>query len=340
MSEQPPVVALANVTRDGVVESTHYGRIAVCEPDGRLLASAGDPDAVQYWRSSSKPIQALSVVTSGAADSFALTVRELAVCCASHSGSAMHTTTVLGILDKLGLSESDLQCGVHWPGDSEERDRLIREREQPGPRHNNCSGKHAGMLATCLALGADPAHYMDLNHPVQRLVTEHLCLLGGIAEQDIVFGRDGCGLPTAGVPLRSCAQAFANLADPSALPVEVASAVERITAAMAAAPEMVSAPGSFNTELLAAGAGDVVAKGGAEGLFCMGVRSRAVGVAFKTADGSSRAHAPIALELLRRLNVELPDDLVAKFARVPVMNCHQEHVGDIEPVEFELVQMA
>ena len=295
MSEQPPVVALANVTRDGMVESTHYGRIAVCEPDGEI----------KYWRSSSKPIQALSVVTSGGADSFALTVRELAVCCASHSGSAMHTTTVLGILDKLGLSESDLQCGVHWPGDAEERNRLIREDAEPGPRHNNCSGKHAGMLATCLALGADPAHYMDLNHPVQRLVTEHLCLLGGIAEQDLVFGRDGCGLPTAAAPLRSCAQAFANLAEPSVLPPEVTSAVERMTAAMVTAPEMVSSPGSFNSELLAAGAGDLIAKGGAEGLFCMGVRSRAVGVAFKTSDGSSRAHAPIALELLRRLR-ELP----------------------------------
>ena len=113
-----------------------------------------------------------------------------------------------------------------------------------------------------------------------------------------------------------------------------------MTAAMVTAPEMVSSPGSFNSELLAAGAGDLIAKGGAEGLFCMGVRSRAVGVAFKTSDGSSRAHAPIALELLRRLNVELPDDFADRFARVPVTNCHQEHVGDIEPVEFELAQMA
>jgi len=339
MTEQN-VVPLANVTRDGVVESTHYGRIAVCQPDGRLLASAGDPDGVQFWRSSSKPLQALSVVTSGAADEFALTVQELAVCCASHSGSQMHTRTVAGILGKLGLSEADLRCGVHWPGDTEERNRLIRAGEQPGPLHNNCSGKHAGMLATSLALGAHPAHYPEREHPVQRLITEHLCLLGGIAEDEMSFGRDGCGVPTAAAPLRSCARAFAGLADPSGLPTEVAAAAERITAAMAAAPELVSSPGSFNSELLAAGAGDFVAKGGAEGLFCMAVKGRAVGIAFKTSDGSSRAHAPIALELLRRLQVDVPDDLVDKYARVPVTNCHGEHVGEIEPADFELQQMA
>lgn len=340
MGRTPIDVALARVTRDGVIESTHYGRVAVCAPDGRLLASAGDPEGVQFWRSSSKPLQALSVVTSGAADRFALTVRELAVCCASHSGSAMHVATVSGILSKLGLDASALQCGVHWPGDIEERNRLIRAGEEPSPLHNNCSGKHAGMLATCLALGADPSDYLALEHPVQRLIAEHLALLSGVTRDRWRVGRDGCGAPTVAMPLRAQALAFARLAAPAGLPGDMRGAAERITAAMAAAPEMVSAPGAFNTELIRLTGGAVIAKGGAEGLFCMAVPAREIGIAFKVADGSARAHPTVALELLRRVHVELPAELVERFAEPPVTNCHGDMVGRIEPVEFALEMMA
>ena len=338
------VVALARVTRDGVVESTHYGRIAVCAPDGRLLASAGDPDGVQFWRSSSKPLQALSVVTSGAAERFDLTDRELAVCCGSHSGSAAHVETVRGILDRLGLQPSTLQCGAHWPGDVEERDRLIRAGQEPSPLHNNCSGKHAGMLATCLALSADPTCYLALDHPVQRLIAAHLSLLSGVPEARFTVGRDGCGAPTVAMPLRAMARAFAQLVAPKGLPEELREelreATVRITAAMTVAPEMVSAPGAFNTELLGLTAGGVIAKGGAEGLFCMAVRERALGIAFKIADGSGRTHAPVAIELLRRTKARLPDALMERYARLPVTNCHCATVGFIEPMEFALEMMA
>ncbi len=341
MAHEPEgVVALAHVTRDGVVESTHYGRVAVCSPDGRLLASAGDPDGVQFWRSSSKPIQALSVVTSGAADRFGLTEHELAVCCASHSGSAMHVATVRGLLDKLGLDESALQCGTHWPGDTAERDRLIREGREPSPPYNNCSGKHSGMLATCLALGADPATYLEREHPVQCLIATHLSLLSGVPTEQFAVGRDGCGAPTAAMPLVAMARAFARLVAPVGMPGEVREAVARVRAAMAAAPEMVSAPGSFNTELMACTGGGVIAKGGAEGLFCMASRGREVGIAFKVADGSGRAHAPVAMALLCAAKVELPDELVKRFARPEVTNCHGDVVGHVEPADVKLEMMA
>ncbi|MBD3292906.1 MAG: asparaginase, partial [Armatimonadia bacterium] len=177
------VVPLATVSRDDVIESTHYGRVAICQADGRLLASAGNPEGVQFWRSSSKPIQALGVVTSGAADQFEFTQKELSVCCASHSGSAEHVATVRGILEKLGLSESELNCGAHWPGDTEERNRLIREGEEPSQLHNNCSGKHAGMLATARALDAPTEGYLDFEHPVQRMISVNLALLSNVMEE-------------------------------------------------------------------------------------------------------------------------------------------------------------
>ncbi|MGD9497476.1 MAG: asparaginase [Armatimonadota bacterium] len=334
------MATLAHVTRDGVVESTHFGRVAVCAPDGRLLASMGDPQGVQFWRSSCKPIQALSVVTSGAADRFGLSERELAVCCASHSGSAMHLRTVAGLLEKLGLDASALQCGVHWPGDAEERNRLIRAGEQPSPLHNNCSGKHAGMLATCLALGADPALYLNHDHPVQRLIAGHLELLSAVPQDCWRVGRDGCGAPTVAMPLAGMARAFARLVAPGDLPADLRQATARITAAMAAAPELVSAPGSFNTELMRLTGGAVIAKGGAEGLFCMAVREQQIGIAFKVADGSARPDGPVAIELLRRARLELPEELVARFARPEVSNCHGHVVGHIEPAELRLEMMA
>jgi len=185
MAQPSDVVALTHADRDGIVEATHFGAIAVCAADGRLLAHAGNPESVQYWRSASKPIQALSVITSGAADRFGFSQRELAQMCASHSGSAMHTETVLGILGKLGLDESALQCGIHPPGDATERERLASAGEKPGPRHNNCSGKHSGMLATCLALDADPASYLELGHPVQKLIAEQLSLMSGTPVAEI-----------------------------------------------------------------------------------------------------------------------------------------------------------
>lgn len=334
------VVALATVSRDGVTESTHYGRVAICQADGRLLASAGNPEGVQFWRSSSKPIQSLAVVTSGAADRFEFTQKELSVCCASHSGSAQHTTTVAGILDKLGLSESDLNCGTHWPGDTQERNRLIRAGEEPSQLHNNCSGKHAGMLATAVALGAPTEGYLDAEHPVQRIIAVNLSLLANFSEEKFMVGRDGCGAPTVAMPLKAMARAFARLASPDELPDELPGAATRICDAMACEPVMVSARGSFNTELLRLSDGEVVAKGGAEGLFCLGSRSRGIGIAVKCLDGSGRPHPPAVISLMRKAKIDVPDELAERFERVPVTNCHSDTVGYVEAAEIELEQWA
>lgn len=330
------VVALATVGRDGVIESTHFGRVAICQADGRLLAGAGDTEGVQFWRSSSKPIQALSVVTSGAADRFELTQRELSVCCASHSGSAEHIETVRGILAKLDLSESDLNCGAHWPGDIEERNRLIRAGEEPTQLHNNCSGKHAGMLATARALNAPVGGYLDFEHPVQHMIALNLSLLSDVPQEQFAIGRDGCGAPTVAMSLAAMARAFARLASPDDLPDALPGAARRICDAMAAEPVMVSSRGSFNSELLRLGAGEFVAKGGAEGLFCMASRSRGIGIAVKASDGSGRAHPPAIISLMRAAKMDVPEELAERFERVPVTNCHHETVGYVEAAQIDL----
>lgn len=340
MRTQSTDVPLATVSRDGVIESTHYGRAAICASDGRLLASTGDADALQFWRSSSKPLQALSVITSGAAERFALTEKELSVCCASHCGSAEHIETVAGILAKLDLDASALNCGAHWPGDTEERNRLIRAGEEPSPLHNNCSGKHSGMLATARALDAPVEGYLDFDHPVQRLIADHLSLISGVREEQFIVGRDGCGAPTVAMPLSAMARAFARLAAPENLPAEIAAAATRLREATAAEPAMVSSHGSFNSELLRLGGGDLVAKGGAEGLFCVASHSREVGIAVKTSDGSSRAHPPVVIGLMRAARIDLPEELAERFERVPVTNCHSDTVGHIESPDLSLERWA
>lgn len=329
---------LATVSRDGLIESTHLGDVALVDVSGALRASVGDPSRHCYYRSSGKPLQALGVVQSGAADKYAFTQTELSICCASHSGSAMHVATVQGILEKLDLDGSALACGCHQPGDEAERNRLIREGLSPTPLHNNCSGKHAGMLATARALGAPVEGYLDHDHPVQKLIRHNLELATGVPQERFIVGADGCGAPTVGLPLQAIALSFARLGNPEGMPDDFRDAARRVCAAMAAAPDMVSAPGAFNSELLGAGNGHLVAKAGAEGLFALGIIDpRHLGLAAKIADGSSRAQAAIVMHLLTQLGAisDSAHETLARFITPDVCNCHGRIVGQIEPV-FEL----
>ncbi len=322
---------MATVSRSGLVESTHYGDVVVADGDGRALAFAGDPERWAYMRSSSKPLQALLVVQTGAADQFAFTEQELAICCASHCGSAEHVETVLSILAKLGLSEADLECGVHTPGDSEERNRLTCAGREPGPAHNNCSGKHAGMLASALAMGVPTAGYSHREHPVQQATVENIAAMCDMVAEEIHLGIDGCGVPTFGMPLRNMAIGFARLSTPQDVSDEPASAAERICDAMAAAPVMISCRGSFNSTLLEVAGDTLTCKGGAEGLFMLGGRGRNMGLAVKVSDAGGRAQAPAVLAVLRQLDILTDDqhERLADFACPQVSNCHGEIVGQI-----------
>jgi L-asparaginase II len=328
---------LVEVVRGGLVESIHYGEVATCDACGALRAWVGDPERVVYWRSSAKPIQALSVVQSGAADRFEFSAQELAICCGSHFGSAAHVATVLGIVEKLGLDESALQCGTHEPVDTAERNRLIREGLAPTPAHNNCSGKHAGMLATTVALGADTACYLEPTEPVQQMILRNMSVLSGVAPHDILLGTDGCGAPIHGMSLRAMATAFARLMCPDDLPRDVRIAAGRNVAAMAAAPVMVNGEGTFTSDLLEVAAARVTLKGGAEGLFVVGLDDGR-GVAIRTVDGSHRGHGAAILRVLRLLGALEPDmaEALAKYECETLRNCQGDAVGEIRAAAFEL----
>ena len=297
----------------------------------------GDPDRLTYLRSAAKPAQAAASIATGMAAAFGLTDGEIAVTCASHHGQPPHVRAVRSILAKAGLDESALLCGAHPPVHPRSARELAAAGKQPAPVHNNCSGKHAGMLAACRHLGLDVATYIEPSHPLQQRILSVIATLACLSEPEIGIAIDGCGVPTFAIPLRHAALLFARLARPDGLPDELADAAGRVRAAMAAHPEIISAPGAFNTELLAAYSPGLVAKGGAEAVFCMGFADDGQGVAIKTDDGNARAMPAVCVALLRRMRRLEPQQqkALSAFEQPPVKNRRQEVVGCIRPAAFD-----
>jgi L-asparaginase II len=324
--------------RGPIAESCHHGSIAVVDARGRLVRSVGDPDRVIYLRSAAKPAQATAVLATGAADAFAFTDVEIAVMCASHHGQKRHTDAVASILAKIGLDHSALLCGLHPPADARTARRLAAAGKQPTVLHNNCSGKHAGMLAACRHLGLDVAHYVEPDHPWQQRLLSTMASLSGVPRDDIGVGRDGCSVVTFAMPLRHAAVVFSRLARPDSLPDELGEAATRAREAMGAHPEMMSAPRTFNTELLRAYAPRLVAKGGAEGVFGIGFADDGLGIAVKIHDGNARAIPPICVAVLRQLDRlgHEHEQALAAFVEPPLRNHRKEVVGSIRPA-FDLL---
>lgn len=322
--------SVVEVTRGAVVESRHRVHVAVVGADGTLRASSGDPDLVTFWRSSAKPIQALPVVDDGAFDRFGFTLEELALTCGSHSGTPAHVRVAESILEKIGLTAEALACGPHAPFDGEARRALEEQGLEPVRLHNNCSGKHAGMMATARVRGWDPDGYQRVEHPVQaRLLTE-VARWTQLPEEAIGLGVDGCGVVCYAFPLSRMALAYASLA-------AAARAGERgpatVVEAMAAHPEMVAGEGRICTAISRVTEGRVFAKVGAEGVYCVGVPGAELGIALKVEDGSTRAIAPAVAGVLRELDLISEDDFGALYGYVyrEVANTRGEATGEVRP---------
>lgn len=323
---------LVEITRGAVVESRHLGALAVVDSAGRLLASAGDPFYVTYLRSSAKPFQALPTVASGAFDRAGLEEEALALMCASHHGAEEHVALCQRILDASGLDIAALRCGVHWPIDEEASRRLAAAGLTPDERHNNCSGKHSGMLTLAAFWGCADQDYTDPVHPVQVAIMQRLAELASLPPQSIVVAPDNCTVPAFAMPMANAALAFARLVDPQA-PAEA----RRIVAAMQTYPHLVSGHGAFDDLLMRAGAGALVAKGGAEGYQGIGIHTpdgRSLGLTLKMADGTARAKGPVIHAVLQGLGL-VGDDVLAALEllrRPEVRNHRQIVVGEMRSV--------
>jgi len=327
-------VPLAQVTRGSQLEVIYRGAIAVVNTHGELVASAGDPNLTTFLRSSAKPFQLLPLVESGGADRFGFSERELAVMAASHNGEEFHVEAVTGILQRLGLDVNALQCGTHAPAYAPAARALEDAGQQPNALHNNCSGKHSGMLAQCLGRKLPIESYLDPQHPIQITIKQTLAELAGIPPDSIELATDGCSVPTFAIPLTASARAFAQLADPSQWSEPRRSALHRVASAMMAYPEMVGGTQRLDTDVMRAGKGRVVVKGGAEGYYGMGILPLGLGVALKLEDGDAgRGRNAVVIEVLRQLGALDDDSLVAlqRYAAGPFKNHRGLTVGQVQP---------
>ncbi len=290
--------------RDDQPESWHFAAAAVATPAGRLVASLGDPLLSAPMRSGAKPFQALPLLLAGGAERYGLEAPDLALICASHAGTEEHLARVASLLERGGFSAGDLQCGAHPPFDEAAARALRRGGGRPTPLHNNCSGKHAGMLLACRLLDLPVAGYLEADHPLQQRIRAEVQRFAALEARQVATAIDGCGVPCYCLPLSAAARAFAALADPvsAGLGEERRRAVGRIVGAMTAEPGMVAGPGRFTTRLMETCGGRILAKEGADGFYAAAVRGPvALGVALKIADGSEACRDGVVLELLRQL---------------------------------------
>ncbi|MBD8070571.1 asparaginase [Bacillus sp. PS06] len=322
---------LVNVHRGNIVESAHQGHIAVVDANGKLLYALGDPDAVVFARSSMKPIQAIPVVETGAADHYQFSDHDLALCCASHSSESIHTDRVLDILKRMGIEKEALQCGTHIPRSQETYQKLIVAGEELTPLYNNCSGKHTGMLATAKHMNEDLASYYLLTHPLQQRILETVSEMCDYLKEQIEIGIDGCGVPVHGLPLKNIAFGYAKMADTTKLSEKRAKMVTRITNAMMNAPEMVAGTNRFCTDFMRIGNGRFFGKVGAEGVYCLGDKETGLGIAVKIKDGNERAVYPATIHVLRELGLLSAEQLQAlsDYRKPPLKNARGEKIGEL-----------
>lgn len=343
--EIPAPEPLVEVTRGGITESRHRGHVIAVEPDGKIVAYLGAPETVTYLRSSAKPHQAIPLITSGAADRFAFTEKEIALACASHSGEPIHVEVAASMLRKIKLNPEALKCGIHEPF-SPEVARQLRERgEQPNVLQNNCSGKHAGMLALAIHLGADIENYDQPDNPVQLAIGRVVSQFSGVPIEDIAVGIDGCGVPVFGITVKAMALMYARLVSPPAeFDDNTREACRRIVSAMTNCPELIGGTSDrLDTEIMRAAKGRLVSKVGAEGVYTVGVLPceewpRGLGLALKIEDGDDhRARPTVVIESLRQLGILADESLeaVSRYAFFPVRNRRGDVVGEVTP-EFEL----
>ncbi|MEP6768102.1 MAG: asparaginase [Acidobacteriota bacterium] len=333
MPDAAPAI-LARVLRGGRTESVHRGSVAVVDEDGRVLGSSGQPDGGIYLRSAAKPFQVMPLLAAGGERAFRLRNDEIALMCASHGGEPRHVRVARRILGRGGFEIRDLACGAHLPMHESSARALIAAGEKPSALHNNCSGKHAGLLLTCRLLGLPSRGYWEAWHPLQAEVLARVSEFTGVPSAAIGLAVDGCSLPVYFLPLSALALSYARLLS-RGWPGE-GGAAARAVRAMTASPGMVAGKDRFTTDFLEAGAGKWIGKEGAEGVYAVGLKPRrkgekSIGIAFKIEDGSSRSRDAVCLAILEglgRLGAGARSSL-SRWRDPVIRNVRGEEVGEV-----------
>lgn len=321
------------VWRGEHIESIHRGDVVVTDAKGQIIHFAGNSEKETYWRSAAKPFQVLPLLAQGGKEKFGFTLEEIALMAASHSGSEHHTRLVKAVLNKIGLSEQDLQCGIASPLDPKVAEALLKSGKSYSVMHNNCSGKHAAMLALAILLEILPNSYYQKDHQVQQCIAQVIAESTGLALNEIDTGVDGCGVPVFWLPLKAMARAYARLAQPDKGEWgNWQTPVQTVLKAMTSYPEVVAGKGRFDTILMEVTHGRLVAKFGAEAVFCIGHTTKGQGLALKIEDGSVRALAPAVLGLLERYGwiTAKEGEVLRSQCSLIVKNHRQEAIGKMK----------
>ncbi len=327
---------LAKVIRGETLESIHRGHLLIVDGSGKEIAKIGNPETLAFIRSSAKPFQAIPFITSGAADAFGFLEDEIALACASHSGERIHTELVSKMLAKIGLSEPDLKCGAHLPFAEKRATEMVRTGEKPTQLHNNCSGKHAAMLAFASHIGADLKTYDLLENPIQQVILRTVSEFTETPTREIPIAVDGCAAPNFALSVRAMAKGFLKLVfPPKEFDENLRAACRRIVSAMWKHPELIGGTERLDTILMAAASGKFISKIGAEGVWLCGVLPSekypsGLGIALKIEDGDDkRARAVISVEVLRQLGI-FEAEILKNYSPLPIKNRRGDGVGRVE----------
>lgn len=324
---------LVNVDRNNFYESSHRGWVAVSNNNGKLISGTHKKYPEFFLRSTIKPVQALPFLFCDALNNFGFGIKEIAVLCSSHSGEEIHIKTVKNILEKIKLKESDLKCGTHLPYSPEVANDFIIKNKKPTEVYCNCSGKHSGMLATCLINGWSINDYYDYSHPLQKEIRLHLKNLTNMDSDKFKWGIDGCGIPTYSLPLNKLAEIFAKISNPNSnLSPKYQKYFELIKKAFFEYPEIIAGTNRVDTQVMTAERGKYISKIGGEAVLGFGIPGKNIGFAIKLEDGANRAMLPTIIKSLELLGQDCSNDEIQKLKTQNIENNAKSIVGKVYPI--------
>lgn len=332
---------LVEVYRGGLLESFHRGVVCVVNEQNEIIFSLGDTEQLCYPRSAMKLLQVIPLIVNGGVEKFNFTLEEIAVMCGSHNAESEHLRVVNSILQKIGLSPDNLNCGVQYPSSKKDANALIKADVKPHHIHNNCSGKHAGMLATCVLMNWPTEDYINPNHPLQKAIREICSLMYEYPEQKMITALDGCSAPIFSVPVKNQAIAYKNLVSNNHLPDVVKEACEVVVKAVSAYPFMVAGSKRYCTDMMQVTAPQIIGKTGAEGIFCMTFTEQKLGVCIKIDDGKMLPQYNVAQALINASGLFNEDELapLQHHLQAPITNFNKLTTGEIKVSEQLIAQL-
>ncbi|ASN04177.1 asparaginase [Virgibacillus necropolis] len=317
--------------RNGILENIHPGHICGVDEFGSVKYQVGNPDHLTFLRSALKPIQAIPAIANGIQEHFKLTNRETALIAASHRGEEFHVDELEKLLDKVGIQEEELLCHPTYPLNPRSKDKLAKNNQPNRRLYHNCSGKHLGMIALAKILGVSTEGYFKPDHPVQQEILSALSSVSGCKVEHIHSGVDGCGVPVYALPLRYIANTYLRFARPELIEDRfIRRAVFQITSMMNENPDIISGTDTICTSLLMDG--NIVAKGGAQGVYCFGLDEEKMGFSLKVIDGSEEQWPIIVASILEQINYKNKDTIqrLYQLTEKDIYNDNNKLVGNKE----------